>query len=281
MARLPDTLVIHDCLVALSATIDREAIYFRSPLPPTRAMPDSVTGRVVVDRDRALCALLGKAVHTSQAVRLLAENGLSGDAFSLARVLLENAVVMSWLIHGPATVRLDTFCLADAPIKARWLEIVEQYYADSPELASKLATIKQSDAREISQQLFNDAHTAWAIFPNEKGKLMPVTVKQMFAGASDAPQSSSFAYDAPYFDASSFVHSGPESTRRLAVQLKRERRFTMSLTPTDSELSARAMNVANVSLALALAAFAEYTGVTNLAFALDPILEHIRRTSRG
>src|SRR4051794_15598584 len=109
MARLPDTLAIHDRLVALTATIDTEAIYFRSPLPPTRAMPDSVTGRVVVDRDRAFCALLGKAVHTSQAVRLLVENGLSGDAFSLARVLLENAVVMSWLIHGPATVRLDTF----------------------------------------------------------------------------------------------------------------------------------------------------------------------------
>lgn len=138
--------------------------------------------------------------------------------------------------------------------------------------------VRHADAAEISRHLFNDAHTTWAIFPNDKGKLAPVTAKQMFIGVSRKTESR-FAYDAPYFDASSFVHSGPDSTRRLAAQLTRHERFTVTVSPADAELSARAMGVANVSAALALAAFAEYTGVAKIADALDPIVEEIRRTA--
>jgi hypothetical protein len=72
-----------------------------------------MSGRVVVDRDRAMNALLAKAIHTAKAIRHLCDGGFSGDAYALARVLLvENAVIMGWVIRGPATIRLDTFCLA-------------------------------------------------------------------------------------------------------------------------------------------------------------------------
>src|SRR5262245_61608344 len=120
--RLTAVFKIHDELLKLCDRVDAAKIYFRAPSAPTRKMPGSLGSRVVVDRDRAFCALLVKAIHTSKAVRVLAKNGFSGDALALTRVLLENAVVMTWLIHGPGTARLDTFCLADAPRRNRWLE---------------------------------------------------------------------------------------------------------------------------------------------------------------
>jgi hypothetical protein len=159
-----------------------------------RAGPKSFEGGVVhhnaLQRVVGANALLMKAIHTAKAIRHLCDGGFSGDAHPLGRVLLENAVIMAWVIRGPATVRLDTFCLEDTPRKNRWLDIVEQYYADHPELAAKIEPIKDADADTISRALFKDAHTTWPIFENENGKLAPVTVKDMFFGTSDKPQDS-------------------------------------------------------------------------------------------
>jgi hypothetical protein len=281
MAGLDVMIAVHEELLKLSCEIERAKIRFRKPSAPTRKLPSVLSARVVVDRDRAMNALLVKAIHTAKAIRLLCDGGFSGDAYALGRVLLENAVVMAWVIRGPATERLDTFCLADTPRKNRWIDILEQYYSDHPDLAAKVEMFKDADADAIARELYKDAHTTWAMFENENGKLTAATVKDMFLGASDDPQGSSFAYDAPYFDASSYVHSGPESSRRLAAQLKRFDTFSVKVSPEDPELSTRAMSLANVSLALALAAFSEYTGIKVIATGLDGIVETIKAASHG
>src|SRR5258708_18235170 len=115
MARLDTMVGIHEELLKLSGEVDKAKAFFRKPSSPTRKLPSAMSGRVVVDRDRAMNALLAKAIHTAKAIRHLCDGRFSGDAYALGRVLLENAVIMAWVIRGPATIRLDTFCLPDTP----------------------------------------------------------------------------------------------------------------------------------------------------------------------
>ena len=85
MARYDVMVEIHEELLKLSGTVEQTKAHFRKPSAPTRKLPPSISGRLVVDRDRAMCALLAKAIHTAKAIRHLCDGGFSGDAHALGR----------------------------------------------------------------------------------------------------------------------------------------------------------------------------------------------------
>src|SRR5205814_2010603 len=57
------------------------------------------------------------------------------DAMALGRVLLENAVLLEWLLLDPV-YRLDLYCLSDALFRRRWLELTREHYQHRPDLIS-------------------------------------------------------------------------------------------------------------------------------------------------
>jgi hypothetical protein len=263
MPSLSFSFALHDELIALADRIALSRTFFRKPARPTRAVAGSETAskRPLVDRDRHMCGLAIKARKTSEAVRHLCEMRFGEDAMALARVALENAVVMAWLIRGPARERLDTFCLAAAPARNRWLEILALYYKDEPGVLERVANLRDADVDTIATALFDDSHTTWAYFPNAKGKLAPVSAKEMFLGANDERPETVFAYDAVYFDTSAYVHSGPASLRAINDRLESSEIFIVPSENSPDELCERAMGVTIVALALALAALDEYAGL--------------------
>lgn len=88
---------IHQRIVALCDRLTSQGHYFRKPAKATR-IPDSLKNddaMIVVDRDRIVCALLNKLANTKLAIMALAEGGHGDDAYALARVAIENSIIVA------------------------------------------------------------------------------------------------------------------------------------------------------------------------------------------
>lgn len=246
-----------DEIQVVAETVQAHKLFFRKMQLTTRKAK-ALQG-IGVDHDRVVCALAVKTLRSQKSVRLLGEASLAGDAMALARVALENAIVLIWILKGPATERLDTYSVAAAVTHQRWREVLKEYF---PEDANVDAVKPHSDqAASISEEVFDDIHTTWAVFQNDKGKFVKTTAKEMFREANEQPEgSSSFAYDAPYFEGSAYVHSAPASAEAIVRALKPSRYFTLDVVPNDGLLRAQALMIANVAAVAALQALDSYCG---------------------
>ena len=92
--------------------------------------------QVGANRDRAVCALVNKACNPHAAIRLLADDGHGDDAMALGRVLLENTIILKWLLIDP-TYRLDMYCISDALFRRRWCELVIEHFQEKPRLVAQ------------------------------------------------------------------------------------------------------------------------------------------------
>ncbi len=156
---------LHEQIEALYPRIDSAKVYFRSPAPPCKEVPLDVRNTrdtPVVDRDRAVCALTIRAANTKKAVKALADAGFSDDAYALARVLMENAATIKWLVQDEGKYRrLDTYCLFVAATKKRYLEMYLKHFPNT----AQGAQIPDMD-HAIADVTFDGEHLSWAWFPD-------------------------------------------------------------------------------------------------------------------
>src|SRR5579862_6122822 len=93
---------IHARIVALYPTIRIRGVQFRVSEKPDRSIPLEIIGSseyVVVNRDRAVCAIVDKAANLKESLRILCEQRQGDAALIIARTLLETAVVLEWLLQ--------------------------------------------------------------------------------------------------------------------------------------------------------------------------------------
>jgi hypothetical protein len=208
--------------LALRAVIQKFndlGIYFRRPARSTR-IPDQLknSGRYpAVDRDRIVSALVTKGAGTHRAVLSLAAQDDGDNAYALARILLENSLILMWLLGGEDwRVRIDTYALHMAAYHARTRELAELYWPEQ-------SLPPRPEALEwLSTELFNDGWSSWARLPmQEGGKLEKKTLErmsyEMTPQGEDGKRRNSLVYDvqprdAPseWVDARRLAEGGPQ-----------------------------------------------------------------------
>ncbi len=253
-----------------------ERVFFRAsePLTPTirRELGPSAP-RIGANRDRAVCALVNKACNTHAAIRVLTDAGHGDDAMALGRVLLENTMLLKWLLLDPI-YRLDLYCISDVLFRRRWCELVIQHFQENPNLVASAQQSLNDDVRAVAGFFGNTIHK-WAQVLHPGGKLEHVNFKEMMEEVAVAGgTASSFQHDVIYFLHSAFVHSTANSMRSFN-QLKREDFFTASLGP-HSKRREEALAGANLCLIQVLHSAAGYLGLSNLVTELDRIFESLR-----
>ena len=152
-----------DRAIGLSERITERKYYFRRPHGARRQLSTEPGGSkvTVVDRDRALCALALKGVNTGRAISRLCREGFEEDARALCRVLIENAILISWIEHNDWPERTDAFVLSEAPNLTHLMRVAEDH------IPSALDGIRlDPDTVAISEELFNDDHMNWAHVPD-------------------------------------------------------------------------------------------------------------------
>ena len=180
-----------------------------SSLVSPRNRPEFADTSVVrgVNRDAIIAGLMSKAARTQLAVATLADAGLGVDAYALSRVLLENIIVVAWLVCEDKRVRrnrIDTYIHHFEAFKVRLDEVIALYAAQRGEPPTAVADDR---AREIAEQVFENRWTHWAWMPRgHETKKSLVRLREMAkeVGVEET-------YDLEYFKMSSFVHSAPSS----------------------------------------------------------------------
>jgi hypothetical protein len=79
------------------------------PVSRTFPQPPGTTGGARLDP--AVCALAIKAATTKRAILAVCELGDGDNALALARVLLENACLLEWLIRSDGRHRLEAYVM--------------------------------------------------------------------------------------------------------------------------------------------------------------------------
>jgi hypothetical protein len=105
------SLDVHRRIEALYPRIEQHSAYFRGMTQVDRSLsqPPGTTGGVTLDP--IVCALAIKAATTKRAIFAVCEVADGDNALVLARVLLENACLLEWLIRGPGRRRLEAYAM--------------------------------------------------------------------------------------------------------------------------------------------------------------------------
>ena len=101
------SLEVHLKIEALYPRIEQAQAHFRALRPVDRAFPQPPGTTGGVRLDPLVCALAIKAATTKRAILAVCELGDGDNALALARVLLENACMLEWLIRGEGRRRLE------------------------------------------------------------------------------------------------------------------------------------------------------------------------------
>lgn len=170
---------------------------------PTGLGPDFFVVRAVL-RDFPIAALINKAAMTKAAVVSLVRNKFDGDAFALCRVLLENMLVLDWLLPENKELRdtrIDAYVLHFETFKVRSDEVNRKHSPDRPH-----EDLADESAREIAKHVFGNEwrHLAQPAGVGRKGSKL--TVRHL----AEEARFTAF-YEREYFEMSTFVHSAPAS----------------------------------------------------------------------
>jgi hypothetical protein len=217
-----------------------------------------------------------KAATSKRAVLAICELGDGDNAMALARVLLENACLLEWLLRGEGRRRLESYVLFTSVQHERGAATINRQQARLG-FAGKTAENMASSAyhRAICTHVFRDAkgkptksdRPTWE-FDRTNLTGTPVSVRDLFREITDIDQS--FEHEVLYGAiGSDVVHSGPLSlTRILQLMLGRE---TFILQPMPlHEMCTLSLAASNIAMLLVLASLAEYLGL-DLAAELDAI----------
>lgn len=258
MADLADARRIHELIVALYARINNQGIWFRNPAPVALELPDSLrlSGKVaVVDRDRIVSALMVKAANTKEAVMLLASAGHGDDAYALARVITENAIIVAWILDGDWPRKLDAYGMFTAAFRARLRDLFTKYWDEQPE------PVALDDAtRTIATEVFGGGWSKWARLPREDDPLKKTTgtfaeMCEDLTPPKIGKDRSNMVYDLAYFQTSGYIHSSPPSIREIAGQLGNKFRVEARPSATNATL---AVHLSNIAMWFALKALDEW-----------------------
>ena len=247
---------VHHDIEALYPEIERHRAWFRGRQLVGRNVPQPVGCRSVVDLDRVFCALAIKAATTKRAVLTLCEDGDGDSAYTLSRVVLENGVLMKWLLGGDGRDRLETYVLFSSVLHERTISLIVEHFTHHPELVEEVVSHSDPYHVAIARTVFGGHENTWAYFPSEKsGKLRHVQIAEMFQESSGG-----FAYAGPYAMASQFIHSGPQSLEGIVSHLL-ETRFFQLRVASSPRMAALALSDSNVAMLLALDALNDYIGL--------------------
>lgn len=169
-----------------------------------------------VNRDYAINGLANKAVATHRSIGILAQNGLGSDAFSLSRVLLENAMILRWLQQDSTGFRIDAYCAVGDVFKANWANVIKTHYTHREDMLEAAEKFEADGAAAALIEQLGKLHTKWARAEKldkrdpKLTKLQPLSLREIFLelGVPDENgEMVSFMYDGPYFELSAYIHS--------------------------------------------------------------------------
>lgn len=261
MATYESSATIHQRIQGLYPSVEQANALFRQHQRIGHSIPVPTGGPKLLQHDPVFCSLAIRAATTKAAVSTLCEAGDGDSAMILARAVLENGVLMRWLLGGEGRVRLETYALFGAVLHERLVQIVKTFYNNKSELLNMARDRSDPYARAIAQLVFGGKNDTWAYFPHptKPGKLSRVTIKQMFTELQE-DGGGAFAYEVPYANGSQFVHSGPLSIRSLVPYVLSLDRFTLRPVPRDDRRE-EAMSISNVGMLVALDALNDYIGL--------------------
>jgi hypothetical protein len=144
--------------------------YLQSPGPVTPQIGRELgpmASVVATTRDRAVCALINKAANTHAAIKTLTDMGHGDDAEALGRVLMENVALLRWLLIDPV-YRLDLYCISDALLRRRWLQLIEEHYSHKPDLVQRAKNDMNPDELKLAA-FFGNTNHKWAQLLHPEG----------------------------------------------------------------------------------------------------------------
>jgi hypothetical protein len=275
--RYAKAIATFDLLRAVIPKFAAKKAYIRitEPVVPSIQRELSPTARTIVgsNRDRAVCALVTKACNTHAAIRLLTDAGHGDDSMALGRVILENTIILKWLLID-RVYRLDLYCISDALFRRRWCELVIKHFAEKPELVQRAKDSLDPEVQAVASFFGNTIHK-WAQVLHPKGQLHFINFESMMKEVAEhGGTASTFQHDVIYFLHSSFVHSTASAMRSFRY-LRAERFFGFDHGPNPLRRD-EALAGANICLIQVLYASAAYLGFNDIDAELDGIFETMK-----
>jgi hypothetical protein len=233
--------------------VSKVRAFRRRPSRASRILWPSTGKAPAVDPDGIICALVAKAATTHTAIKHLTDAGLAPDALALLRVLVENAVLVAWLLND-SVFRLDLYCLSMRLHIRHSKELTETFYPDED-----VATV----ARELHKEgaaiaeVFGDTQYRWArVIDPETGRLKQVKFDDMCKEV--APDG--FMSDVVVFRLGQFVHSEIPSLVSFYNRHALDRIFFVAAEPDDAH-AGEALTMANLMMYHALSALNQYAAL--------------------
>jgi hypothetical protein len=203
-----------NAIVALHAKVKEARAFRRTPRLVHAAV--RVPGHPSsVDRDGVVLVLVTKAVTTHHAIRLLTDARLASDATAPMRVLLENVILIEWLLRD-TTYRLDLYAESDELHTKHLAAVTAVHYTHRPSLVESAAARVKRHEKAV-HAIFGETQKRWArrLSPDRQTLLKDnVSIEAMFeevaqpeGAAPTDPKKPSFMRDVVYFQASGHVHS--------------------------------------------------------------------------
>ena len=257
----------HHRIEALYPRIEAHKSWFCDMQLVGRNVPAPAGTRPYVDCGRVFCALAIKAATTKRSIHVLCEAGDGDNASALERVLLENSILMRWLLGGSGRDRLETYILFMGVLHVRAIRVVTEYFPDRPEFVALVKATSDPYHRAVAASVFLNRDDTWAYFPNpdRPGRLRKVRIAEMFEEV--APDR--FPYRGPYAMGSQFIHSGPDSLMQILPNLVGARYVKVEPMPSPIKRT-MALSFSNAHMLTALAALDDFVGL-DLAEAIDAI----------
>jgi hypothetical protein len=258
----------HHRIEDLYPEVERHHAWFRGFHLVGRNVPVPTDVRSGVDTDRVYCALAVKAATTKRSIFTLCEAGDGDNASALARVLMENAYLMRWMLGGIGRDRLETYVLFMSVLHERTIRVVDKHFGHHPDFVRLVMSKSDPYHKAVARSVFGNHQNTWAYFPvpNKPGKLRQVKIVDIF---KDVSEGDDFAYEGPYASGSQFIHSGPESLFETLKQLMRSPVFQLSPMPLKTHRGT-AIASSNASMLTALKALDEFIGL-NLSERIEAI----------
>ncbi len=277
--RYANDLATFGALRAIIPKFAAKKAFLRATEPITPAIQKEMSATappIGSNRDNAVCALVNKACNTHAAIRLLTDAGHGDDAMALGRVILENSIILKWLLIDPI-YRLDLFCISDALFRRRWCELVIDHFPENSEVVAQAKASLDAEVKAVAGFFGNTIHK-WAQVLHPGGKHDYVNFEAMMQEVAEhgglSGTAATFRRDVIYFLHSSLVHSTASSMRSFR-HLKAETYFTCGLGPNAFH-RVEALGGANICMIEILQLAAGYLGFTDLDAELDTIFDGMK-----
>lgn len=251
---LADTIAEYEQLRTLLLRVDEAGIWYRAATPIGRRLRPGGVVRAV-DGDRLFAALVSKAASTHKSIKLLIDAGAPEDALALARILIENGVVISWIRQNEAE-RLDAYWASLSLHQQRQADVIAEYYgATNPDIVK--AAREAADDSKLLADLLGGKHHQWARkYDSAKGQFVSLNAYDLFEEVFKQPGvPRPMMYDLAYFRESAYVHSSIASLINLFDWTGRKVTIVTNNSDTDRK---EALGVANLVMALIMNEFQGY-----------------------